>query len=921
MLLKQTNKILRLFLPFVVILAFGVTHFSASASAAREYVDVDRSNTVFYQYQDKNIFIAVRDNKIAVFSKEANVADSWSQNKDYYGDGTIDCGAHIIHNDQKYEDTTLYEAEKNGCKDDQYHEGKIDLLEADDSIIKAAANINWGNEPLGCPGFKDIPGSANKDELNYNCPKGGAVIKGKYDKNAKIDTPRLPGANTSECGDVAGGFGWIICESAEKIGDFAMWFEEQLYRLLRISELPMDANGGIYQAWSSIRTVAVTVLVLVALLAIASQIFNFDFISAYTIKKIVPKIVIATILIFTSYYLAAMGITFVNALGDGVNALIMAPFPELLDAYNQNETISFILSSISGVGGGETAVAGGIIVGASIAAVGGAGLFGLLIPIALVAGAVIVAFITLVLRKVFILALVLIMPLAIVAWILPGTQKWFDSWWKLFSKLLLMYPLVIGLLAVGKVAAYLIATGTEVVTTAALPQMWSILAVSGQASIVILMVLIAYFGPYYFIPSMFKTAGGVFGKITSGMQSFGSKYARKGGEAASKNVGDWASSNYSNKGNKFRNALIRTGTGSLRLTPKGNYRQRAMLANRGAEYDSKRAAEDAALVSSEIYGMDFDPAMDHITKKLGSKGVSSRERGAYAEHLRSRGKEEKIAEAIEEARRRGDTDTITEIADVLRKKTEVGKAFTLKRPDIQIGMLSTTEYGGTATQDQAQNNLRSYMKNLEADKVAQLAPSFFQDDELLDSKNKPMPYLDAHGNEVKPTVAGSAQSRIELIGEDKTSRNKLLASVRSMPIYGQLKGPARKVIDDAVAQSQQGSGSGGGGNSSPSSGGGGNSSPSSGGGTGGGTVGGGTVGGNSGQSTPATPSSRGPISDADISRIVNAMPKYMPSQTPFQGGQTVHLSKENIKDLSHETAKETREISKDDKDDDKGPPR
>ena len=142
MLLKQTPKILRLFLPFLVIFAFGMTQFSAPVLAAREYVDVDRANTVFYQYQDKNVFIAVRDNKIAVFNKEANVADSWSQNKDYYGGGAIDCGAHIIFNPQKYEDPKLFEAEKNGCKDDQYHEGIIDLLEADDSIIKAATNIN-----------------------------------------------------------------------------------------------------------------------------------------------------------------------------------------------------------------------------------------------------------------------------------------------------------------------------------------------------------------------------------------------------------------------------------------------------------------------------------------------------------------------------------------------------------------------------------------------------------------------------------------------------------------------------------------------------------------------------------------------------------------------------------------------------------
>ncbi|MEZ6330412.1 MAG: hypothetical protein R3B12_00090 [Candidatus Saccharimonadales bacterium] len=913
MLTKQNYKIVRYLLLFFIGIIFAIVQITPSVEAAAKdkFLDVDRENTVFYDYADKDVIVAVRDNKVAVFGKEPGFKNRWKQKTDLYNKGGLDCGAHIQYNNTNEDrlaanEYTLYEREKNGCSSDDYHQGGIELIEPDESVTKAAQNINWGNEPLGCPNFGNIPNNANKKDLNYNCPDGGAVIKGVYDKNEKIDTPRLASANASACGDVAGAFGWLICEPAEKIGDFTMWFEKQLYTLLHINELPLAADGGVYQAWASIRTVATTVLVLVALVAIASQIFNFDFISAYTIKKIIPKIVIATILIFTSYYLAAMGIAFVNALGDGINALILAPFPDLMDAYNQNETISFVLSNISGIGGGEAGVAGGIIVGAGIAAIGGAGLFGLLIPIILVIGAVVVAFITLVLRKVFILALVLIMPLAIVAWILPGTQKWFDSWWKLFSKLLLMYPLVIGLLAVGKVAAYLIATGTESVTAAALPQAWNVLAVNGQASIVILMVLIAYFGPYYFIPSMFKTAGGVFGKITSGMQSFGSKYARKGGEASNQWAKGYASNKlYDPSRNRYslRNKAARLATGNILPTKQSA----ARTAQTGAKFRKEREESAAFLVSEATRQMEYTQGNNWLQNQLSSKNNETAQ--AAFDNLVRRGE---IGEISNFLNKDGNQKYRPNNSNWLQEKIEAGGhggAFLNARPDLIKGGYTVTTETGDYAYDPETGLPKGALSSMSVRQLAQADKTFWMGDGATEIRDR------AHND---PDFLRTIQSLRD-----------------NEQVYNDLKPVARDVVDSLVGPSRgaRRSSTGGPSTGGPSTGG--NSGPSSGG--GGGSGGGGNSGpssgggGGSGQSAPAGPGYVAPMPPPTPGTAYTGLtPPAAPAKVVLDetsirelannvresGGKG--LSKEDRRDISQETAERIENIERTRNDD--GPP-
>src|SRR5690606_17646951 len=102
---------------------------------------------------------------------------------------------------------------------------------------------------------------------------------------------------------------------------------------------------------------------------------------------------------------------------------------------------------------------------------------------------IVIAFLVLLARQLFIIALVLVAPLAILAWIFPGNDKIWKSWWSIFSKLLMMFPLIMLLLAVGKVFAILLNEGSGG-------------ALDG-AIINPILKLLAYMLPYALIPLTF----------------------------------------------------------------------------------------------------------------------------------------------------------------------------------------------------------------------------------------------------------------------------------------------------------------------------------------------------------------------------------------------------------------------------------
>ena len=348
--------------------------------------------------------------------------------------------------------------------------------------------------------------------------------------------------------------GWIICAVTE-IADNMMSIAENLVKdVLTISpqEYGEGSGGtkdnGLKTAWSAIRILSTVVLVGIALFMIIAQIFNFDFVSAYTVKKIVPKLVIAIIAMQLSWFLATTLIQVFNLLGHGIQELIYAPF----GGPTQIDNITAILAKFYHSAGSGTQVAGTLGMAAVatgvLAGIGGG--FGLLAAAIGVIIAVLIALVTLVIRKIILIVLLVLSPLAIVLWILPNTEKYWKQWWDMFIKLLIMFPMIMGLLAVGKVFAHLVA---------------NIKPSSGQVAFInFFVILIGYFGTLFLIPKTFSYAGKMFAQVNGAIGKAGGQLKNVGPvkrveEAKQQNI-------KSREYNRHKSGLERAANGGNRFS-------------------------------------------------------------------------------------------------------------------------------------------------------------------------------------------------------------------------------------------------------------------------------------------------------------------------------------------------------------------
>ncbi len=299
---------------------------------------------------------------------------------------------------------------------------------------------------------------------------------------------------------------WLICPIVDAANAMVGYLDTQITSLLDINGCQyfnptsspnnintIPANGqscsgngnpeseGYYLAWQNLRTIAIGIVVIAALIMVISQALGFEVFDAYTIKKVLPRMIIAVIGIALSWELVQLMVQISNDLGVGIRYLIYAPFVGLAKngGITINQTGSSALAIISGV------------------SLLGLGLIGLLSFALTAALAVIIGFALLTFRQIFIVFMAIFAPIAIACFILPGTQKVWKFWWENFSKALIMFPIIAGFIAIGRVFA-LSATGPNVQGAGAVQQVTA---------------MVAYFGPYFLIPLTFRMAGGILSNV------------------------------------------------------------------------------------------------------------------------------------------------------------------------------------------------------------------------------------------------------------------------------------------------------------------------------------------------------------------------------------------------------------------------
>lgn len=248
------------------------------------------------------------------------------------------------------------------------------------------------------------------------------------------------GSSTSSCTIPA--IGWILCPVFSTLASVA----DSSYSF--ISKNFLEFNSGLFNtsdsdtaaaakalldAWSASRNIANIGIVIAFLVIIISQITGFG-ITNYGIKKMLPRLIIAVILINLSYIIVQGAIDISNILGASI-----------YDSFNN------LATSTLGTGQGiqpksafadmATKIQGG----ATILGVAGVVLWGAIgtlgpVLIAAVVGLLMIFFI-LVLRQVIIILLIVLAPLAFLAYLLPNTEKLFTQWRKTLTAVLIVYPL------------------------------------------------------------------------------------------------------------------------------------------------------------------------------------------------------------------------------------------------------------------------------------------------------------------------------------------------------------------------------------------------------------------------------------------------------------------------------------------------
>jgi hypothetical protein len=270
------------------------------------------------------------------------------------------------------------------------------------------------------------------------------------------------GKSGPSCESEGGAVAWILCPVVNGLlSALDSITKGPLQDLLRYDALTTDtADNPLYDVWRNFVRIANILFILAFMVIIFSQALSLN-IDAYTVRKMLPRVVIGIILVQLSYYLMAFMVDIFNVLGSGVAALILSPIEGL-------PTFQALITPIiddNAAGSGAVNVVGGALAIANLSALGGAAvglLWGFLLLLPTILFIILAVVTTLILRKALIAGCIVFAPIALVAWILPNTDKIFKQWWELFVKGLLMYPLIMGMLAIGKFAGALIVANGRV---------------------------------------------------------------------------------------------------------------------------------------------------------------------------------------------------------------------------------------------------------------------------------------------------------------------------------------------------------------------------------------------------------------------------------------------------------------------------
>jgi len=263
---------------------------------------------------------------------------------------------------------------------------------------------------------------SDDDKADWDSRISAAGWGSKAGESTSID-----GEDDAETGTncQGGGMGWLFCPMIQAMASTVQLAAGLIDSLMQVRFLAQEGpSKQVETAWRAFLSVANIALVVAFMFIIFSQATSAG-LSNYGIKRMLPRLIIAAILMNLSFYICALAIDMSNILGSSIMGFLVG---------SGGDSVASSITAATG-GPGAASVLGWIAAGIAIIALA----FFLFIPVVL---SIILVLVVLIGRQVVLMCLVLISPLAFVAWLLPNTEQWFKKWYESFFQMLILYPII-----------------------------------------------------------------------------------------------------------------------------------------------------------------------------------------------------------------------------------------------------------------------------------------------------------------------------------------------------------------------------------------------------------------------------------------------------------------------------------------------
>lgn len=303
--------------------------------------------------------------------------------------------------------------------------------------------------------------------------------------------------------NIGDGLGWLICPAATfsaKLADGAFAF---LSVMLEYETLANPASReALFAQWVLMRNFANVIFAISFVIVVYSTMTGIG-VSNYNLKRMVPRLIVAAVLVNASFWLCQLAVDISNIIGSNITGIMEAAREVATKADPENrygeglweEKVALLLGGAATATAGAAAISYGTLIP----------MVALMLPLLYSAlAAILLVIVLLVARQALITLLVIISPIAFALYILPNTSKWFDRWRSTFVAMLIIYPAVALLFSGSKLAATVVRLSGESPEDAAIPfeDGWTDLVSLGIQTL-----------PLYAVPTLMKSVGGVLNRV------------------------------------------------------------------------------------------------------------------------------------------------------------------------------------------------------------------------------------------------------------------------------------------------------------------------------------------------------------------------------------------------------------------------